>query len=501
MNLETGRDKKESSYFQNWISVIGGICSVTLFSVILFLFILDFWSKQVNPYLGVITYLIAPVFLIASLLLIPLGAWRERSRRHKRGYVRKFPHIDFNNPTHQKLAFMTIGVSTLFLLFTMFGTYHAYEFTESVTFCGVLCHQVMKPEHTAYKHSPHARVSCVECHIGSGADWFVRSKLSGTYQIYSVLFGKYHRPIETPIKNLRPAQETCEQCHWPRQFFGAVEQDHQYFLSDEANTEWQTKMLMLVGGGMPPYGKKEGIHWHMNISNDVHYIATDEKRQVIPWVKVVGADGKEEVYVSEDSGYSQAKPPSGELRRMDCMDCHNRPSHIFKSPQEAVNEALAFGALDRTLPYLKREAVRVLTKEYASHEEARGKIQGELEKFYQTKYPEVWSSKKEALEQSIHTVIDIYQTNFFPEMKVSWNVYPDNIGHLISPGCFRCHDGKHKTAEGKMIRTDCKACHVIVAQGSPPLMETNVDGLEFKHPEEIGEAWKETACSDCHTGG
>src|SRR3989338_891437 len=299
---------KQESYFQNWISVIGGILSVFLFAVLLFLFILDFWSKQVNPYLGAITYLILPIFLVASLLMIPLGALRERSQRHKRGYVRKFPQIDFNNPLHQKLAFTTIGVITLFLLFTMFGTYHAYEFTESVTFCGKLCHQVMKPEHTAYKNSPHARVACVECHIGPGADWFVRSKLSGTYQVYSVLFKKYHRPIETPIKNLRPAQETCEQCHWPRQFFGAVEQDRQYFLSDEANTEWQTKMLMLVGGGIPPYGKKEGIHWHMNISNEVHYVATNGKRQVIPWVKVVGADGKEEVYVSEDSGYSVTKP-------------------------------------------------------------------------------------------------------------------------------------------------------------------------------------------------
>ena len=175
----------------------------------------------------------------------------------------------------------------------MVGSYKAYEFTESVTFCGKLCHQVMEPEFTAYQHSPHARVACVECHIGPGADWFVRSKISGSYQIYSVLFKKYHKPIETPVKNLRPAQETCEQCHWPRQFFGAVEQNRHYFLSDEANTEWKTRMLMFVGGGIPPFGKREGIHWHMSINNQVQYIASDEKRMVIPWVKKIGSDRRE----------------------------------------------------------------------------------------------------------------------------------------------------------------------------------------------------------------
>ncbi|OGX06850.1 MAG: hypothetical protein A3G87_01475 [Omnitrophica bacterium RIFCSPLOWO2_12_FULL_50_11] len=492
---------EQKSYFQNWVSVTGGIFSVFLFAVLLFLFILDFWSKRGNPYLGVVTYLVLPVFLIASLLVIPLGAWNERTKRRKRGYVRRFPHIDFNNPAHQKLAFGTIGVCTLFLLFTMYGTYRAYEFTESVTFCGELCHQVMEPEHTAYQHSPHARVSCVECHIGPGADWFVRSKFSGTYQIYSVLFKKFHRPIETPIKNLRPAQETCEQCHWPRQFFGAVEQDRQYFLSDEANTQWQTKMLMLVGGGMPPYGEKEGIHWHMNIDNQVYYIATDEKRQEIPWVKVVSSSGKEEVYVSEGSDFSATELPQGEMRRMDCMDCHNRPSHIFKSPQEAVNEALSFGAMDPSLPYLKREAVKALAEEYESHEQASAGIREHLEGFYLENYPDVWSSRKADVEKSIQTAIDIYKTNFFPQMKISWNVYPDNIGHFIFPGCFRCHDGRHRTEDGKFVRTDCNTCHVIIAQGDPSLVETNVDGLEFKHPEpQIGEAWKETACYDCHTG-
>jgi len=494
-------EDQKKSLFQNWTSVIGGICSTFFFAVILFLFILDFRAKHVNPYLGVITYLVAPGFLVASLLLIPIGAFRERKRRYKRGYVQRFPHIDFNDPTHQKIAFATISVVTLFLLFTMVGSYKAYEFTESVTFCGKLCHQVMEPEFTAYQHSPHARVACVECHIGPGADWFVRSKISGSYQIYSVLFKKYHKPIETPVKNLRPAQETCEQCHWPRQFFGAVEQNRHYFLSDEANTEWKTRMLMFVGGGIPPFGKREGIHWHMNINNRVEYIASDEKRQVIPWVKKIGPDGREGIYVDETSGFTADTPPKGELRRMDCMDCHNRPSHIYQSPNEAVNEALTYGAMDKTLPFIKAESVKALTGTYASHEEAKVKIKWQLEEFYKNQYPEIWNSRKSSIDRSIDALVEIYRTNFFPQMGVSWQVYPDHIGHKDFLGCFRCHDGRHKTQDGKVLTKDCKSCHNIIEQGPVAgVLEQSAEGLEFKHPGDIGDSWKEMNCSECHTG-
>ena len=252
---------------------------------------------------------------------------------------------------------------------------------------------------------------------------------------------------------------------------------------------------------MPPYGKKEGIHWHMNINNQVYYVATDEKRQVIPWVRKVGPDGKEEIFVEEGSGYSDAKLPKGEVRRMDCMDCHNRPSHIFKSPSKAVDEALAYGAIDSSLPFFKRESVKALLGQYSSHKEAAVKIREQLESFYQNKYQAVFSEKKEILNKNIETTVKIYQANFFPKMKTSWKEYPNNIGHLIFPGCFRCHDGKHRTVEGKVIRNNCIICHSIIAQGPPSAMEADARGLEFKHPVDIGNSWKETACYDCHTGG
>ncbi|OGW82154.1 MAG: hypothetical protein A3G33_10520 [Omnitrophica bacterium RIFCSPLOWO2_12_FULL_44_17] len=494
-------ENRAPSYFRNWISVIGIIFSIIMFVTIASLFLLDFLFKVDNPYLGIVTYMVAPAFLIFSLILILVGAWIERTQRHKRGYVRRFPVIDFNNPTHQKWMYTAWGVITMFLLFSAIGIYRVYNFTESNTFCGRICHTVMKPEYTVYHNSSHARVTCVQCHIGHGAEWYVRSKLSGAYQVYSVLANRFSRPIETPIKNLRPAQETCEQCHWPQQFYGAVEQDHHYFLPDETNTQWKTRMLMFVGGGTPPYGKREGIHWHMNISNKVYYIATDEKRQTIPWVRRIGMDGKEEIFVDEESGYTAQNPPKGELRTMDCMDCHNRPSHIFKSPTDAVNEAMTSGTISASLPYIKREAVKALVGKYASDEEGVKKIQNSLEGFYQKKYPLIWSGQKDKIDQAIKTIVGLYQMNFYPEMNVSWKVYPENIGHFISPGCFRCHSGRHKTADGRMIATDCTSCHAIIAQGAPGAMETKVEGLEFKHPDQaVGEAWKDMPCFDCHTG-
>ena len=187
----------------------------------------------------------------------------------------------------QRNAFLLVAVVTfVFLMFTALGSYRTYEFTESVQFCGQTCHAVMKPEYTAYQNSSHARVACVQCHIGPGATWFVKSKLSGSYQVYATLFHKYPRPIPTPVQNLRPAQETCEQCHWPQKFYGAVEKVRTHFMSDEKNSPWTVEMLLKVGGGDPTHGPVGGIHWHMNVANKVEYIATDEARQIIPWVRI-----------------------------------------------------------------------------------------------------------------------------------------------------------------------------------------------------------------------
>ncbi len=494
-------EEQKISLFQNWTSVIGVISSITWVSVFLVFFILDLKAKEGNPYLGIVTYLVIPILLIISLALIPMGAFWERKYRRKYQACRipRFPRIDFNNPRHQKYAYGTVGVVVAFFIFIIVDTYKAYEFSESVSFCGQTCHKVMGPEFTAYKNSPHARVACVNCHVGSGVDWYIRSKLSGVRQLYGVMFNTYHRPIETPIKNLRPAQETCEQCHWPEKFFGAIEKDKEYFLSDEKNTAWTTRMLLLVGGGSGPKGK--GIHWHMNIDNKIFYVTTDKEHQTIPWVKITHGDGTEETYVDTESKATVANPPAGEMRKMDCMDCHNRPSHNFNAPYKTVNEAMSVGLIDKSLPFIKSEAVKALDTEYPSQEEAAISIKQKLEEFYKNKYPQVYADQKKSLDKSISTIIKIYRENIFPDMKTSWKSHPENIGHLTSTGCFRCHDNKHKRADGKVLSNDCTTCHSIIEQGPIGATEKNTDGLPFRHPQESEEGWKEGSCVECHTGG
>ena len=260
-------------------------------------------------------------------------------------------------------------------------------------------------------------------------------------------------------------------------------------------------MLVSIGGGDTSGGKKGGIHWHVNPENKIYYVATDKKRQVIPWVLKVGKDGKEEGFVEKGSGYTAAKPPQGERRLMDCMDCHNRPSHSFRDPSKTVNEAMASGAVDKTLPSIKREAVKALTGKYKTHEDAAEKIPELLKAFYQKKYPEVWAKRREAVEKAAQAILGIYKTNFFPEMNVSWKEYPNNIGHLIFPGCFRCHNGSHESSAGRKISKECAQCHSIISQGAPGALETRVEGLEFKHPDSGGgEMWKEMQCYECHDG-
>jgi hypothetical protein len=303
---------------------------------------------------------------------------------------------------------------------------------------------------------------------------------------------------------LRPAQETCEQCHWPEQFFGAQQKRLLHFLPDENNTRWDINLLIRTGGGSPETGLTEGIHWHMNIGNKLEYIATDETRQEIPWVRTTNLEtGHVTEYMSTENPLSDGEIGSANIRKMDCMDCHNRPTHIFRSPSYSMNLALGTGKIDPNLPFIKQTGVKLLSGNYDSTESALKEIENGVKKFYQDNHSELTNHKEDSISGAIVEIQDIYQNNFFPDiMKVRWDVYPNNIGHLNFPGCYRCHDGLHKSADGKVITNKCTACHTIISQGTPENMEYSMEpnGLAFRHPEDIGEMWKEIKCSDCHTG-
>jgi nitrate/TMAO reductase-like tetraheme cytochrome c subunit len=490
------------SLLHNWVSLAGIILAASSFFAVACLIALDFFRGFTNPYVGILTYVVAPAFLIAGLLMISAGALWERHRRRnlKPGDIPAFPRIDLNVP-RQRHAFIGVAVVTaVFFLSTALGSYRTYQFTESVTFCGITCHSVMKPEYTAYLESPHARVACVQCHIGPGAGWYVKSKLSGAYQVYATIVDRYPRPIPTPIDNLRPARATCEQCHWPQKFYGATERTFHHYLPDEQNSLWTIQMLVKVGGGDARFGAVGGIHWHMAIANKIEYIASDNERQVIPWVRLTDQHGKATVYQSTDNPLKPEQIAAAQPRVMDCIDCHNRPTHVYHAPTDSVDLALQTGRIDRTIPHIKEQAVQALTRKYSTTGDAGRGIAETLTTFYQSKDPAFARTNATLIAQAVAETQRIYTQNFFPSMNVNWRVYPDNIGHLNFPGCYRCHDGNHTSADGKTITHDCNACHTLVAQGPAGKLETNLAGLDFKHPQDISGLWQQMKCSDCHAG-
>jgi len=354
----------------------------------------------------------------------------------------------------------------------------------------------MKPEYTAYLAGAHARVGCVGCHVGPGASWYVRSKISGAYQLYSVTFNKYSKPITTPVHNLRPAQDTCEQCHWPEKFFGGMMKVFNRYGYDEKNTLRQRRMLINVGGGSPSTGLVTGIHWHMNIANEITYVSIDDHRQVIPWVRIKNREGTVTEYFDRTRPLTPDQIANGDKRRMDCVDCHNRPAHVYLPPDAAVDQAFVAGRLDPALPYLKKQSVEILSKTYTTTPEAVSGIEKGLHDYYRTNYPDVYANKRASVAGAVAEVQRIFQTYFFPEMKTDWQTHPNNIGHLYFTGCFRCHDGEHVSNTGKVISNNCNVCHTMIYDSAGP-PEKNVKTGPFQHPVDLGSL-AERKCEFCH---
>ncbi|MDP6559672.1 MAG: NapC/NirT family cytochrome c [Candidatus Binatia bacterium] len=484
------------------LSLVGGGLAFFSFFSILSMLLIEAIMGKANPYIGVFTYMVYPGFLMLGLLLIPQGALLKRRRRVRGGELPPYPRIDLNVRGTRSVFFLVIGLTVIVLALISTISYRAYQFTESIGFCGELCHSVMHPENVAYQNSAHAKVSCVECHVGPGATWFVRSKLAGAYQIYSVLFDKYPRPVATPVANLRPSRETYEHCHWPEKFYGAQLKTFTHYRHDEKNSVCQVHMLIRTGGGSPTTGLTTGIHWHMNITNEVLYRATDKQRQKIPWVMFKDAQGRVTEYFDEGAFLSPEELEKLELRRMDCMDCHNRPSHIFLDPDSAVDRALFAGKVDRKLPYIKREAVRTLSGSYPDGQKAKEGIATSLDHFYLTNYRDLYEKKKSIIQKAVDEVQRIYRANIFPEMNVDWRTHPDNMGHTIFLGCFRCHEGKHVSRERKVISKDCQLCHTVIGQEANVATPTKVEMPEkFGHPWPLKGKHAQLSCNQCHWRG
>jgi len=491
--------------FRNWLSLAGVVIALGSLFCFVLLLLLDAMAHFSNPYVGILMYMVVPFFLVTGMFLTVFGLLWDRWHRRKVAGLPQAFQINLGRQRDRRILGIFLSCSGVFLLVSAVGSYQTYRFTESTEFCGESCHTVMEPELVGHSQGSHARVECVACHIGPGAAWYVKSKLSGMYQVYATLTDKYPRPIATPIKNLRPAQETCEQCHWPAKFVGNLDRTYNTFLSDVSNTPFTIRLTMKVGGGDPTRGPVGGIHWHMNVGNKVEYIAAklangkwvpDETRQNIPWVRVTNSQG-----VVTEYGVKGFNPKMADatIRQMDCMDCHNRPAHAFQTPDEAVNLAISMGEIDRGLPWIKKNTLAALGRHYTSQTDALQGIATTLAETYPAdKFPA--EQQQASVRAAIAATQEIYRDNFFPAMNASWANYPNNIGHKDWPGCFRCHDGNHLTTDSKrsIKANDCNACHTILAQGTgAELDQLTTNGQKFKHPGDEVDG----GCTDCHNGG
>lgn len=412
----------------------------------------------------------------------------RKSRRP--GWLR-WPRVtlDLGNPRHRRNLMLVFAAFSLAITAFAFTNYKLYQYTESAEFCGTVCH-TMAPELARYEESPHANVECVKCHIGPGASFFVKSKIDGLRQVYAMLAGTFSRPISSPVHDLRPARETCETCHSPTSFKDNIIKSIRHYDNDATNTPVQSTLILKMGGWQDSKGVSQGIHWH--ISNPVYYIPADEQRQVILWVGVKQADGSMKEYFARDmltmaqTSFVERAFENGEVREMDCIDCHNRTAHYIPSPQEAVDKAISEDRIDRSIPFIRAKALEVLTMPHSSRADAYAAIDG-LKDFYTVKRqaemarlnPE--TPENGTLAQALSEIKKIYDETNFPTMAQNWETNPNNSRHTPFLGCFRCHDGKHASidesgTEVETISVKCNLCHTvpIVGRGNELLVESPV---------------------------
>lgn len=454
-------------FYANWISTLGSVLSliavVLLLTALLVNIYLGVLDRPSNAYVGMVTFMLLPALLISGVVLILIGSLVNR-RRRRLGKVGPSA-VEIGGPEFWRKAALVAGAAVVgVLVFSSFG-YEAYHYTDSSEFCMKVCHKVMAPEGVAYMRSPHAHVECVECHIGPGAQWFVKAKLSGLRQVAAVLRDSYSRPIPAPVHDLRPARETCEVCHWPAKFHGSKLLTRRHVEPDHDNTPSLSSLILKVGGRPQPGLGATGIHWHVDPANEVRYRSVDDKRQVIVEVVQKTPDG-EVTYRLEDSQYGSDE---GEWRVMDCIDCHNRPTHIFETPSQALDEAFAAGLLDADVPWLRKAAEDAL-RNVEPADDTAARIADHLETLYREQHPDDLAVLLAVLPETSEEVAAILDRNVFPNMAITWGTYATNLGHMdiegdfSDGGCFRCHDEMHVSEDGRTISQDCDACHNLLSE-------------------------------------
>jgi nitrate/TMAO reductase-like tetraheme cytochrome c subunit len=494
------------SLYRHPLAAVGGaLVGAGVFAFIILLAI-DLTSGRENPYRSLVTFIAVPAVITVGAILFLLAIRIQVVQARRRGEKVRFNlRIEPSDPRYMRNLWLFLGLLAALLLLVGFSSFKAYEATDTVAFCGESCHTVMEPQAVTYQDSAHARVPCAECHIGPGASFWVKAKVDGLRQVWRTVTNSYDRPVATPIEDLRPAQETCEQCHWPDQFYGQKLVNISYYQTDEDNSPWSISLLVNVGGGNPRTGELEGIHWHMIGGNTIEYAATDRERQEIAYVRRTDQFGNVSEYFAPESPVSSVEELEDadlDLRRFDCIDCHNRPSHHFLPPATAMNLQMSKGNISAALPFVRKVGLELLNAPYETREEANEAIATGLDDYYRVEYPDQHDELAAEIQRASESLLSIYNENFFPEMRTDYRVRTNNLSHFVNDGCFRCHFSELETAQGVRISSGCESCHAVVAQGPSvdlSALETDLNGLDFRHPVDVGGVWERVPCTGCHT--
>jgi len=445
------------------LSILGAVLVTTAVGADIMLIVGELFMFESNPYIGIVAYVVFPGIAATGLALIPTGIYLHLRKLHRSHGV-----------TEIVSRIRRMYVLRLILLLSMFNFvifafvgYRGFHYVESAEFCGLLCHQVMSPEYTAYQYSPHSEIHCVDCHVGSGPGWFIKSKLDGTRQLAGVILDNYNRPIETPIHNLRPAKDVCQVCHSPESYQGSRIKVIERYLSNEANTRTYTVLNLLLGAEGKAWTDTErrGIHWHSSEDHEIRFFSTDHKRQNVTRVELTTKEGEVRVWTRPGAEHAPAHAEPETMRVMDCVDCHNRPAHNFRPPDVALDESLATERLDASVPWIRKVSEELLTAGYETSEAAMEGI-GRLPEVYRQRFPNLWFIHADEVRAAVPVLQEMYSASVFPEMKIDWNTYPSHLGHPTahSSGCFRCHDGGLVDPQGSSITNDCTACHFVLAE-------------------------------------
>ena len=450
----------------HWLSMLGLFFVATALITWLFVLPLHARGNVSNPYIGIVIFIAVPLMLFGGLAAVVLGVYLARRQVRQRMAT---AIVDRRLALRRLAMFLGLTVLINVIVGTQL-TYRAVEQMETVQFCGQTCH-AMTPQAMSHPVSPHASIACVECHVGEGARGWFESKINGSRQLIAVAGGTFPRPVPSALASGRliPSRETCEHCHWPEKFSATRLRVISKFAEDEANTETQTVLMMMVGGS-----RAGGIHGkHFGPGVDIRFAASDPQRQTIPWVEYKDANsGVSREYLA--AGATSQSVASLPRIAMQCVDCHNRPAHTFAPPERELNTAFAGGWLLTTLPFLKKKSLEALKASYGSSEEAAQKIPAAITDYYKQSHPEIYASRTADVQHAGQQVAEIYGRNVFPDLKVTWGTYANNLGHESSPGCFRCHDEQHTSTDGKTIGQDCSVCHQAVAvdEVSPEVLKT-----------------------------